>query len=81
MRSPTRTTSRGNLLVAADHALGAAQIDNDMAEFDRLDDAGDDFADAVLIFLILAFALSVADLLEDDLLGRLGVDAAKVDRG
>src|SRR3546814_12784796 len=40
-----------NLLVAADHALGAAQIDDDMAEFDRLGDAGDDPAAAVLIFL------------------------------
>jgi hypothetical protein len=31
-----------DLLIAADDAFGAAQIDDDMAEFDRLDDAGDD---------------------------------------
>src|SRR3546814_8891096 len=41
-----------NLLVAADHALGAAEVDDDVAELDRLDDAGDDLARAVLIFLI-----------------------------
>ena len=51
-----------------------------MAELDALDDAGDDFADAVLEFLELALALGVADLLEDDLLGGLGGDAAELDR-
>src|SRR3546814_13880631 len=70
----------GDLLIAADDALGAAEIHHDMAEFDRLDDAGDDFTHAVLEFLMLALALGVADLLEDHLLGRLGVDAAHVDR-
>ncbi|EAT08299.1 hypothetical protein SKA58_13223 [Sphingomonas sp. SKA58] len=70
-----------NLLVAADHALGAAQIDDDMAEFDGFHDAGNDLTHAVFIFFILTLTLSVADLLEDDLLGRLGVDAAKVNRG
>src|SRR3546814_6437053 len=39
-----------NLLVAADHALGAAEVDDDVAELDRLDDAGDDLYRAVLIF-------------------------------
>jgi hypothetical protein len=33
-----------DLLIAADDAFGTAQIDDDMAEFDRLDDAGDDLA-------------------------------------
>ena len=51
-----------------------------MAELDALDDAGDDFAGAVLEFLILALALGVADLLEDDLLGGLRGDAAELDR-
>jgi hypothetical protein len=45
-----------------------------MAEFDALDDAGDDLADAVLELLILPLALGVADLLEDDLLGGLRCD-------
>ena len=51
-----------------------------MAEFDALHDAGDDLADAVLELLILALALGVADLLEDDLLGGLGRDPAELDR-
>ena len=69
-----------DLLVAADDALGAAEVDDDVAELDALDDAGDDLAGAVLEFLVLALALGVADLLEDDLLGGLGGDAAELDR-
>ncbi len=69
-----------DLLVAADDALGAAEVDDDMAELDALDDAGDDLAGAVLEFLELALALGVADLLEDHLLGGLGGDAAELDR-
>src|SRR4030095_13628535 len=70
-----------DLLVAADDALGAAEGDDDVAKFDALDDAGDDFAGAVLELFMLALALGVADLLEDDLLGGLGGDAAELDRG
>ncbi len=33
-----------DLLVAADDALGAAEVDDDVAELDALDDAGDDLA-------------------------------------
>src|SRR3546814_13745950 len=51
-----------------------------MAEFDALDDAGDDLSDAILEFLELALALGVADLLEDDLLRGLRLDAAELDR-
>src|SRR3546814_19930404 len=51
-----------------------------MAEFDALDDAGDDRSDAILEFLELALALGVADLLEDDLLRGLRLDAAELDR-
>ena len=40
-----------DLLVAADDALGAAEVDDDVAELDALDDAGDDFVGAVLEFL------------------------------
>ena len=69
-----------DLLVAADDALGAAEVDDDVAELDALDDAGDDFVGAVLELLILALALGVADLLEDDLLGGLGGDPAEFDR-
>src|SRR5205085_584530 len=51
-----------NLLVSADDALGSAEVDDDVAELDALDNAGDHFADAVLELLILALALGVADL-------------------
>ncbi len=50
-----------------------------MAELDALDDAGDDLADAILELAILALALGIADLLEDDLLRRLRLDAAELD--
>ena len=69
-----------DLLVAADDALGAAEIDDDVAELDALDDAGDDLAGAVLELFILALALGIADLLEDHLLGGLGGDPAELDR-
>ncbi len=34
----------GDLLVAADDTLGAAEVDDHMAELDRFDHPGDDFA-------------------------------------
>jgi hypothetical protein len=69
-----------DLLVAADDALGAAEVDDDVAELDALDDAGDDFARTILEFFILALALRIADLLEDHLLRGLGGDSAELDR-
>ena len=67
-------------LVAAHDRLAAAEIDDDIAVFDALDDAVDDVADAVLEFLILPVALGLAHLLHDHLLGRLGGDAAVFER-
>ena len=67
-------------LVAPDDRFGPAQIDHDMAELDPLDDAVDDFGDAVLVFLVLPAALGLAHLLDDDLLGGLRRDAAEIDR-
>ena len=66
-------------LVAADDRLAAAEIDDDIAIFDALDDAVDDLADAVLVFLILAVALGLAHFLDDHLLGRLRGDAAEIE--
>src|SRR3984957_9771711 len=43
-------------LVAAHDGLAAAEIDNDAAIFDALDDAVDDIADTVLEFLVLPVA-------------------------
>ena len=65
--------------VAPDDGLRAAQIDDHIAEFDALDDAVHDFADAILIFLELALALGLAHALHDDLLGGLRGDAPEVD--
>ena len=67
-------------LVAAHDALAAAEVDDDVAVLDALDLAVDDLADAVLELLVLAVALGLAHLLDDDLLGRLGGDAAEIHR-
>ena len=67
-------------LVAAHDRLAAAEIDHHVAVLDPLDDAVDDVADAVLVFLILAVALGLAHLLHDHLLGRLRGDAAVFER-
>ena len=66
-------------LVAADDALAAAEVDDDVAVLDALDHAVDDLADAVLVLVVLAVALGLAHLLDDDLLGRLRGDAAEVE--
>src|SRR5690606_1219252 len=75
----TRSLAR-NLLVTADDAFGPAEIDDQVAELDRLDHPGDDLAGAVLEVLVLALALGVADLLEDHLHGPLRIDATEVER-
>ena len=67
-------------LVAADDALGAAEVDDDVAVFDALDGAVDDLADAVLVLVVLALALGLAHLLHDHLLGVLRRHAAEVER-
>src|SRR3954451_10547715 len=66
-------------LVATDDALAPAEVDDDVAVLDALDDAVDDLADAVLVLVVLAVALGLAHLLDDDLLCRLGGDAAEVE--
>src|SRR5205085_59912 len=67
-------------LVATDDGFAAAQIDNDAAIFDALDNAVDDIADAVLEFLVLAVALGLAHLLHDNLFGGLRGNAAVFER-
>src|ERR1700722_10530599 len=57
--------------IAPDHGFAsacAAEIDDNVAIFDALDDAVDDLADAVLIDVVLFVALGLADLLDQDLL-------------
>ena len=67
-------------LVTTDDAFATAEIDDDIAIFDALDGAVDDFADAVLELVILAVTLGFAHLLHDDLLGGLGGDTAEIHR-
>ena len=67
-------------LVAAQDRLGAAEIDDDVAELDAFDEAVDDLADAVLELVVLALPLGVAHALHDHLLGGLRGDAAEIDR-
>ena len=69
-----------DLLIAANDTLGAAEVDDHMAEFNRLDNARDNFASAVLELGILTVALGIADLLKDHLLGRLCIDTAQIHR-
>src|SRR3546814_16209398 len=76
IRRPPRSTRTDTLFPYTT----LCRSDDDMAEFDALDDAGDDLSDAILEFLELALALGVADLLEDDLLRGLRLDAAELDR-
>ena len=65
-------------LLAPRHApFGLAQVDDDVAVLETLDDAVDNLADMPVVFLIHAFALGFADLLEDHLLGHLGRDPAQ----
>ena len=67
-------------LVAPHDRFAAAEIDHDVAVFDALDDAVDDVADAVLVFLVLPVAFGFAHFLHDHLLGRLRSDAAVFER-
>ena len=67
-------------LVAADDGFATAEVDDDVAVFDALDGAVDDLADAVDVLVVHALALGIAHLLHDHLLGRLGGDAAELDR-
>ena len=61
-------------------AIATTEIDDHIAIFDALDGAVDDLADTVLVFVELAVTFGFAHLLHDDLLGRLGGDAAEIHR-
>ena len=67
-------------LVAAQHRLGAAEVDHDIAELDALDEPVDDLSDAVLELEELPLALGVAHLLNDYLLGRLRRNPTEINR-
>ena len=67
-------------LVAAQHRLGAAEVDHDIAEFDTLNEPVDDLSDSILELEELPLTLGVSHLLDDNLLGRLCRDPTKIDR-
>ena len=69
-----------DLLVARQHGLHAADLDDRVAALHALDRAGDEEFLAVEEVVEHLLALGVADPLQDDLLGGLGADAAEVDR-
>ena len=75
--SRTHDLARDDLLAADDRLGVAAQIEDDAASFQSLDDPGHHLADPVLIRLDDLRALSLADLLHDDLLGGLRGDPAE----
>jgi hypothetical protein len=66
-------------LVAADDALGTAQIDDHVAVFDALDRTVDDLAHAVLVLVMMPLAFGLAHFLHDHLLGVLGRYAAEIE--
>ena len=69
---------RARLFLARQLRLDAAQLHDDVAVLEPLDDAADDFADPVAVLGVDVVALGLADLLEDHLLGGLRGDAPEV---
>ena len=67
-------------LVARDHALDAAGLDDHVAALDALDRAGQQVVLALEEVVQDLLALGVADLLQDHLLRGLRADAAELDR-
>ena len=68
----------GDLLGLGQQGLHLAQVEQGVAVVGLLDDAGDDVAFLAGVLLVLLVPLDLANALEDDLLGRLGGDAAEV---
>ena len=67
-------------LVAAQHCLGTAEIDDDIAELDTLDETVDDLADTILELVELALPFCVPHFLHNDLLRGLRGDPTEIDR-
>src|SRR5207248_5094883 len=70
-----RVAFRARLLLAGQHGLDAADFEDDVAVLEPLDDAVDDFADALVVFVEDVLELGLAGFLEDPLLGGLPCDA------
>ena len=65
-------------LLAREDPLGPAEVDDHVAAFDPLHGSVDQLARPVLVLAEDDLTLGLANLLDDDLLGRLGLDAAHV---
>ena len=65
-----------NLLLFGQDRLGAAEVDDHVLALEALHDTRDDFALAILELVEDLFALGVADVLDEVLLGRLRRDPA-----
>ena len=73
-----RVVLRARLFLARQLRLDAAQLHDDVAVLEPLDDAVDDLADALAVLGVDVLALGLAHLLEDHLLGGLRRDAAEI---
>ena len=76
-RSLRRVALGARLLLARQHRLDAADLDDDVAVLEALDGAVHHLADPLVVFGEDVLALGFAHLLEDDLLGGLRGDAAE----
>ena len=81
MRSLTEKFSSRDWSRFESFPFGLSQFDDDVAVLEALHDAVHDLADVLVVFGVNALAFGFADLLEDDLLGRLRGDAAQAHRG
>src|SRR4030095_6612503 len=70
-----RVALGARLLLARQHRVDAADLDNQIAALEALDRAVDHLADALVVLGEDVLALRLAHLLEDDLLGGLRGDA------
>src|SRR5690606_27774219 len=66
--------------IAAYDGFATTEIDDHIAVFDALDCAIDDFANAILVFVILTVTLGFTHFLHDNLFCRLGSDTAEIHR-
>ena len=71
----------GDLLRLGQQRFHLAEVEQRVAVVGLLDDPGDDVALAAGVLLVLHLPLRFTDALEDDLLRRLGGNAAEVGRG
>src|SRR5690606_9884054 len=75
----TESFTRDQFVTTHD-GFAATEIDDHIAVFDALHGAVDDFANTILVFVILTVTLGFAHLLHDDLLCRLRGNTAKIHR-